>query len=91
MTRRASAIIDQSPAEPTARLHVHRIHANAVYSVTQAQAALNLRTSTIRRELREGRLRISKRAGRYYILGEWLIEWLRGGELPPRCGTGHER
>jgi hypothetical protein len=26
-------------------------------------------------------LRCSKRAGRYWILGEWLLEWLRGGEV----------
>jgi hypothetical protein len=34
--------------------------------------------------VREGRLRIARRAGRYYILGRWLLEWLEGGELPPR-------
>jgi hypothetical protein len=34
----------------------------------------------IRRERRLGRLRIGRRCGRIYILGEWLIEWLRAGE-----------
>ena len=39
---------------------------------------------SIRREVREGRLRISKRAGRYYLLGAWLLEWLEAGEVTPR-------
>ncbi len=66
--------LDQAPMP-------HRIDPTAVYSVLEAQAALKLKRSTIRRELREGRLRVSKRAGRYFLLGEWLLEWLRGGEI----------
>jgi hypothetical protein len=41
-----------------------------------------LRQSSVRREIREGRLRVCKRCGRYYFLGEQLLAWLRGGELP---------
>jgi hypothetical protein len=52
--------------------------------VGDAQAALKLTTSTVRREVREGRLRVSKRAGRYYLLGAWLLEWIAAGELPHR-------
>jgi hypothetical protein len=48
--------------------------------------ALKLKTSTIRREVKAGRLRVSKRAGRYYLLGSWILEWLAGGELPRRKG-----
>jgi excisionase family DNA binding protein len=62
----------------------HLIEPTAVYSVAEAQAVLRLKNSTIRRELREGRLRVSKRAGRHYLLGEWLLEWLRGGEIKRR-------
>jgi hypothetical protein len=29
-------------------------------------------------------LRIAKRAGKYYILGKWLIEWIEGGEVRRR-------
>jgi len=43
-----------------------------------------LTASTIRREVREGRLRVSKRCGRYYLLGEWLLEWIAGGEVKRR-------
>jgi hypothetical protein len=65
-----------------------------VYSVEEAQAALKLKRSTIRREVRERRLRISKRAGRYYLLGEWILQWLRAGELALRHtdnGRAHEQ
>jgi hypothetical protein len=71
-------------AEPTAAPVVHVIHPRAVYLVVDAQRVLRLRQSTIRREVREGRLRIAKRAGRYYLLGEWLLDWIREGELPRR-------
>jgi hypothetical protein len=78
--RRAKPAPDRpkAPAQPP---EVHTIDPNAIYFVDQAQALLRLTPSTIRREHREGRLRVSKRAGRYYILGKWLIEWLEGGEL----------
>jgi hypothetical protein len=63
---------------------VHVIMPTAVYTADQAQRILRLRPSTIRREVREGRLRVSRRGGRYYLLGEWLIEWLRAGEVRRR-------
>jgi hypothetical protein len=44
-----------------------------------------LAQATLRREVRRGRLRVSKRAGRYYVLGAWLLEWLRTGEIRRRC------
>jgi hypothetical protein len=59
----------------------HIIVGTAVYNLETARAALDLTRSTLNRELRLGRLRASKRAGRYYLLGEWLIEWLRAGEV----------
>ena len=64
-----------TPASPT------RIHPNAVFFLAQAQEVLHLKASTIRREVRLGRLRVAKRAGQYYLLGEWLLEWIKGGEL----------
>lgn len=59
----------------------HIIAANAVYVLEEAQKALHLKKSTIRREFREGRLRVAKRAGRHYILGIWLLEWIKAGEM----------
>jgi hypothetical protein len=62
----------------------HVIISSAVYTVAEARAALHLKNSTIRREVRAGRLCVAKRAGRYYLLGEWLLDWIRGGALRPR-------
>jgi Helix-turn-helix domain len=76
----------KTPPAPAGPPHV--IHETAAYSVAQAQAALNLTASTVRRELREGRLRVSKRAGRYFILGKWLIQWIEGGEIRRREPAG---
>jgi hypothetical protein len=77
-----NAVSRITPQKKTPQPHV--IVPAAVYSVEEAQSALGLRPSTIRRELRKGRLRVSKRAGRYYLLGEWILEWLREGEVRPK-------
>ena len=74
-------------ADPSTAPSVHVIDAQAVYSVDDARRFLRLKQSTIRREVREGRLRVAKRAGRYFILGRWLIEWIEGGELKRRRPT----
>lgn len=60
---------------------VHVIDPTAVYFVDDARQILRLKESTIRREVRGGRLRVAKRAGRYYLLGEWILEWNRSGEV----------
>jgi hypothetical protein len=59
-----------------------------VYDLQSVRAALGLPKSTLPREIRLGRLRVSKRAGRYFILGEWLMEWLRDGEVCNRVRAG---
>jgi hypothetical protein len=84
MRKRSTA----TEAPPAAEAPPHVIHPAAVYTVAQAQAALHLRQSTIRRELKEHRLRVAKRAGRYYLLGEWLLEWIREGEIGRRAKAG---
>ena len=71
-------------AAPPAHSEVPIIAPTAVYAVDDARRILRLKQSTIRREVRESRLRVSKRAGRYFILGRWLIEWIEGGELKRR-------
>jgi hypothetical protein len=62
----------------------HVIQSQAVYDREAARIALGLTKTTLARELRLGRLRCSKRAGRYYILGEWLLQWLASGEVNRR-------
>src|SRR5947208_2203772 len=64
----------------------HVIHPDAVYSKAEAEHFLRLAKTTIRTEVRRRRLRIARRAGRYYILGEWLLQWLRDGELHSAAG-----
>jgi len=60
------------------------INPNAVYGVEEATEALGLPKLTIKAEIRKGRLRASRRARQYFILGEWLLEWLRDGEVARR-------
>jgi hypothetical protein len=62
----------------------HVIVPNAVYDQETARVALALTKTTLSRELRLGRLRCAKRAGRYFILGDWLLQWLRDGEIRKR-------
>jgi hypothetical protein len=59
----------------------HTISPTAVYDLEAARLALNFTRSTLNRERRLGRLRVAKRAGKYYLLGEWLLEWIRTGEV----------
>jgi hypothetical protein len=61
------------------------IDPNAVFSQEQARAALGLTKTTLPREIRLGNLRVAKRAGRYFIRGEWLLQWIDGGELKKGC------
>jgi hypothetical protein len=63
---------------------LHVIEPRAVYSPDSVRTALGLTKNTLRREVRLGRLRMAKRAGRNYFLGEWLLEWIKTGEIKRR-------
>jgi hypothetical protein len=56
------------------------IRPDAIYRPAEIEAILGLAASTLSREFREGRLRMSKRAGRHWLMGAWVISWLAGGE-----------
>ena len=60
---------------------VDLVRPGAVYDLEAARIALGLTKTTLNRELRLGRLRCAKRAGRYFLLGEWLLQWLSEGEV----------
>lgn len=47
-----------------------------IYSIDWLRGALNLGYDSLRREIREGRLRAKVRCGKRFILGQWLIDWL---------------
>jgi hypothetical protein len=86
-TTRRKPLAQAEPAERAGPLLT--IHPNDVFTLSGARAALRLAKSTFRREVREGRLRVSCRAGRRWLLGSWLLEWLRGGELARPGANGH--
>jgi hypothetical protein len=86
-TRTRTDAINAGPADVRERVHV--IVPTAVYSLATARTALSLKAGTLPRELRLRRLRYSKRAGRVMILGEWLLTWIREGEVKrERCPSG---
>lgn len=60
------------------------ISPTAVYTRAEVENLLGLAENTIRIEIGKGRLRVSRRAGRYYFLGRWLIEWIESGEVRRR-------
>jgi hypothetical protein len=59
---------------------VPTIHPRQVYTIATLTRTLGLKAGTVPRELRLKRLRHAKRAGRIWILGEWVLTWLREGE-----------
>lgn len=58
----------------------HVINPSAIYTLDDL-ARIGVKASAVRREHRAGRLRISKRLGRYFVLGAWLLEWIEAGEM----------
>jgi hypothetical protein len=94
--RRAPAGIEPPrplpPAAPDPPPGVHTIHPTAVYSAEDFRRVFKLRQSSLRREVREKRLRVVRRCGRYYLLGKWIIAWLEadgaGGRERPAPANG---
>jgi hypothetical protein len=64
----------------------HMIYPSAVYTVDDLRRIFGLKPSSVRREVRMKRLRIAKRCGRYFCLGQWVLQWLGDGELRPPSG-----
>ena len=57
------------------------INRNSIFTLETLRPVLGLSKGCLPREIRLGRLRAAKRAGRYFILGAWVLEWLEGGEV----------
>jgi hypothetical protein len=70
--------------EPEGCRRVHVIVPSAVYTLASAREALGLKAGTLPREIRLRRLRAAKRAGKVFLLGEWLLTWLKEGEVTRR-------
>jgi hypothetical protein len=78
-----------SPTKPKIRVSI--IDPKAVFTIESARSTLGLAKHCLPREIRLGRLRVAKRAGKYLILGQWVLEWIEAGELPrrsPMTGAG---
>jgi hypothetical protein len=73
-----------TPAPPCG----HVVHEGAVYSADAFRRTFGLRTSSLRREVRERRLKVHKRCGKYFILGADVLAWLRGGTAEPTAVVG---
>jgi hypothetical protein len=70
----------------------HVIDPHAAYTIASLREALGLTKTTVAREVRLRRLRVSKRAGKYFVLGAWVLQWLRDGEAHREQVPGkHER
>lgn len=68
-----------SPAVPARSVPI--IHPRAIYDLNSAREILGLAKGCLPREIRLGRLRCARRAGKYLITGQWLLEWIEGGEV----------
>jgi hypothetical protein len=53
-------------------------------SLKDLLARLGISESCAPREIRLGRMRVSKRGGRCLVTGAWVIEWLEAGEASRR-------
>lgn len=67
-----------------APVEVPVIQPGSVYFVDSLIRTFRLRPASVRREVASGRLPVCKRCGRYYILGEQILAWLRAGEVVRR-------
>lgn len=74
-----------TPPEP--RTPVVSLDPNGIYLPEQVRSWLKLRKSTLAAEIKAGRLRVSKRVGRYFFLGVWLRDWIASGELKRKEST----
>jgi hypothetical protein len=77
-------MINRIREEPAAVPAVPRIYANQIFDLETARAVLQLPESTLPRECRLGRLRHGKRAGKIFILGKWIIQWIETSEIHRR-------
>lgn len=59
----------------------HVIDTAGVYDLALATSLLGLSKSCLKGEARNHRLRVARRGGKYYVIGSWLLEWLKKGEV----------
>lgn len=60
------------------------INAGAVYTPPALAELLGANVEAILRDVRAGKLRSSRRCGKRFILGAWVVQWLSEGEQARR-------
>jgi hypothetical protein len=55
-----------------------KIESDEIYDEAGVCEILAVPRSGIQRECRDGRLRFSKRAGKRFFRGQWLLDWMDG-------------
>jgi hypothetical protein len=71
-------------AEPATAPVVPVIQPTSIFTTKTFREVFGLRPSSLRREVREGRLKVFKRCDKYFILGEEVLAWLRSGTVHGR-------
>jgi hypothetical protein len=79
---------EQAPPEADRPPDIHTINPTGLYFADDVRRIFRLRLSSLRRELRLGRLKVAKRSGRYIFLGKWLLAWIEDGEVRPAHPVG---
>jgi hypothetical protein len=80
-SRCPSPQVETDPGPSVVQLLTRTISDDAVFQLDELRALLGLRTHTLKREARKGRLRVAKRAGRLWCVGRWVRQWLEDGEI----------
>lgn len=62
----------------------HVVDPRGVYTPELLRQLLGFREHTLSREIALGRLRVAKRMGGYLILGRWILDWIKAGEVESR-------
>jgi hypothetical protein len=63
---------------------VRVIPPDSLVRLDELRVILGLPKTCLRREVRLGRLRVSRRSGRYWTTGRWVAEWIAAGEVKPK-------
>lgn len=70
-----------APRHPATAAPGAPILPTSVYRLPDLAALMGTTPRGIRRAVREERLRYSRRGNRFVFLGEWVLEWIRAGEV----------
>jgi hypothetical protein len=67
---------------------IRTIPDDAVFRLDELRLVLGLPRTSLRREARQGRLRVSKRCGFHWTTGRWVRQWVAAGEVTRRQPAG---